>query len=318
MKKKMNSRKRPFLASWRSTLRRSLKRPALSRRSVWHALQTTVYMLVGTALAALGYALFQVPNSIVSGGLSGIAIMINHFTEWPVGLMYWVMNVPMLVLGFFQLGRWRFVVSTLIAATVFSALIDIFGGILPQMLVQFPLSHDVLLTSVYAGIIGGIGAGLVYRAGSTFGGTAIVGRVIQQRTGLPLSQVYAVTDGAIILTAGLIFGWEIAMYGFLVLFISGLAADYTLEGPSSTRTVTIITNKPEEMSAALIAETQRGVSFWEVTGGYTGMKRYMVMCTIYRPQVNTVKRVAARIEPEAFVTIGVSHQALGQGFKRLK
>ena len=190
--------------------------------------------------------------------------------------------------------------------------------VLPQVMVQFPLSHDVLLTSIYAGIIGGIGAGLVYRAGSTFGGTAIVGRVIQQRTGLPLSQVYAFTDGAIILTAGIIFGWEIAMYGFLVLVINGLAADYTLEGPSSTRTVTIITNKPEEMSAALIAETQRGVSFWEVTGGYTGMKRYMVMCTIYRPQVNTVKRVAARIEPEAFVTIGVSHQALGQGFKRLK
>ncbi len=295
------------------------KRPiSPTRRSIWHALQTTVYMLVGTGLAALGYALFQVPNNIVSGGLSGISIMINHFTGWPVGLMYWMMNVPMLVLGFFQLGRWRFVVSTLIAATIFSALVDIFAVVLPQVMVQFPLSQDVLLTSVYAGIIGGIGAGLVYRAGSTFGGTAIVGRVIQQRTGLPLSQVYAFTDGAIILTAGIIFGWEIAMYGFLVLVINGLAADYTLEGPSSTRTVTIITNKPEEMSAALIAETQRGVSYWEVTGGYTGLKRYMVMCTIYRPQVNTVKRVAARIEPEAFVTIGVSHQALGQGFKRLK
>lgn len=292
------------------------RRPSLA--TLWQAAQTTAYFLVGTSLAALGYALFQVPNNIVSGGISGIGIMINHYTGWPVGLMYWIMNVPLLVLGFFQLGRWRFVVSTLIASTIFASLIDIFAVFLPRILSEFPPSHDVLLTSIYAGIIGGIGAGLVYRAGSTFGGTAILGRVLQQKTGLPLSQVYAVTDGAIILSAGLLFGWEIAMYGFLVLFISGLAADYTLEGPSSTRTVTIVTNKPQEMSAALIAETQRGVSFWEVTGGYTGTKRYMVMCTIYRPQVNAVKRVAARIEPEAFVTIGVSHQALGQGFKPLK
>lgn len=286
-------------------------------RTFWPLLQTTLYLLLGTTLGALSYALFQVPFNIVSGGLSGIGIMIAHFTGWPVGLMYWLMNVPMLALGFYYLGRWRFVVSTLIAATIFSVMVDLFGLYLPQLMVQFPVTHDLLLSSLYSGIIGGIGAGLVYRAGSTFGGTAILGRVIQLRTGLPLSQVYAFTDGIIILVAGLIFGWEIAMYGFLVLVINGLAADYTLEGPSSTRTVTIVTNKPQEMVQALIEEVHRGVSYWPVTGGFTGEMRYMVMCTVYRPQVNLVKRVAADVEPEAFVTIGVSHQALGKGFKRL-
>ncbi|MEZ4646981.1 MAG: YitT family protein [Chloroflexota bacterium] len=295
---------------------RKEKRP-FRLRTLWPILQTTFYLIVGTTLAALGYALFQVPFHIVSGGLSGIGIMISHFTGWPVGLMYWIMNVPMLALGFYYLGRWRFVVSTLIAATVFSVMVDLFGVYLPLVMSQYPVTHDLLLASLYSGVIGGIGAGLVYRAGSTFGGTAILGRVIQQRTGLPLSQVYAFTDGAIIIVAGLIFGWEVAMYGFLVLVISGLAADYTLEGPSSTRTVTIITNKPQEMVQALIVEVHRGVSYWQVTGGYTGDLRYMVMCTVYRPQVNLVKRVAAEVEPEAFVTIGVSHQALGKGFKKL-
>ncbi|MCA9972959.1 MAG: YitT family protein [Anaerolineales bacterium] len=286
--------------------------------AVLRGVQTAVYLLFGTALAALGYALFQIPFNIVAGGLSGIGIMINHYTGWPVGLMYWIMNVPMLALGFYKLGRWRFVVSTLIAATLFAALVDLFGVILPPLLPEFPVTQDLLLASVYSGVVGGIGAGLVYRAGSTFGGTAIVGRVVQQRTGLPLSQIYLFTDGAVILAAGFIFGWEIALYGFLVLFIHGLASDYTLEGPSSTRTVTIITNRPVEMTQALIAEVHRGVSYWEVTGGFTGQTRYMVMCTVYRPQVNTVKRVAADVEPEAFVTIGVSHQALGKGFKPLK
>lgn len=280
-------------------------------------LQTTLLLLVGTTLGALGYALFQVPGNIVAGGLSGIAIMINEYTGWSVGLLYWVMNIPLLVLGFFQLGRWRFVLRTLIAATIFSVLVDLFGRYLPGMLEQFPITDDLLLTSLYAGIVGGIGGGLVYRAGSTFGGTAIIGRVVQQRTGLPLSQIYAFTDGFIIVAAGLIFGWEIALYGFLVLVINGLASDYTLEGPSSTRTVTIITNRPQAMVHGLLAEVHRGVSYWDVVGGYTGQKRTMVMCTIYRPQVDAVKRVAAAIDPDAFVTIGVSHQALGKGFKAL-
>jgi uncharacterized membrane-anchored protein YitT (DUF2179 family) len=277
----------------------------------------SIYLVLGTTLAALGYSLFQVPANIVSGGLSGISIMINEYTGWSVGLLYWIMNIPMLVLGFFQLGRWQFVFRTLIASTIFSVLVDVFGRFLPAMLPQFPLSNDLLLTSVYAGIIGGIGAGLVYRSGSTFGGTAIVGRVLQQRTGLPLSQVYAFTDGAIILAAGLIFGWEIALYGFLVLFINGMAADYTLEGPSSTRTVSIITNHPQEIAQALINELNRGVTYWEVTGGFTEQKHYMVMCTVYRPQVDAVKRITAAIDKHAFVTIGISHQALGVGFKRL-
>lgn len=289
-----------------------------SRRRVWHSGQVILYLLLGTTLAALGYALFQIPFNIVAGGLSGVGIILNYFTGWPVGLVYWLLNLPMLAVGFFYLGRWRFVISTLVASTLFAALIDLFGAVLPALLEQFPVTENVLLASLYSGVIGGIGTGFVYRAGSTFGSTGVIGRIIQQKTGLPLSQVYLFTDGAIILGAGFVFGWEIALYGFFVLFIHGLASDYTLEGPSSTRTVTIITNRPQEMADAIIQQVGRGASYWEVTGGYTGTLRYMVLCTIYRSQVNAVKRVAAQVEPEAFLTIGVSHQALGTGFKRLR
>ena len=146
------------------------------------------------------------------------------------------------------------------------------------------------------------------------GGTGIIGRIIQQKTGMPLSQIYLFTDGLIIFVMGVVFGWQIALYAFLVLFINGLASDYTLEGASSTRTVMIVTNAPHEISAMLMEQLHRGVTYWEVTGGYTGDTRYLVLCTIYRPQVNRVKRLVADTDPSAFLTIGLSHQAFGNGF----
>jgi len=287
-------------------------------RQVSRGLQTGLLLVIGATLAAFGYALFQVPFNIVAGGLSGISLVINHYTGWPIGLMYWLMNTPLLILGYYNLGRWRFVFRTLFAATVFSVATDVFIANLPQWMDTFPLTDDLLLSSIYGGIVGGISAGLVYRTGSTFGGTGIIGRVIQQRTGLPLSQAYLYTDGVIIAVAGLVFGWEIALYGVLVLFINGLATDYTMEGASSTRTATIVTNRPEEVSAALMAALDRGVSYWEVTGAYTKQRHYMLTVTIARSQVVDVKNVVAEIDREAFLTIGVSNRAMGRGFGALK
>lgn len=286
----------------------------LSKNQVLHELQSLIFMIIGVAAVALGYVLFQLPYNIAAGGVSGIAIIVSQFVDWPIGLLYWVLNIPMLALGFIYLGRWPFLLRTLIASTLFSIFTDIFNGWLPHVLSPYPVSNDLLLSTVYGGIIGGIGGGFIYRAGSTMGGTGVVGRIIQNKTGLPLSQSYLFTDGTIILVAALLFGWEIGMYALIMLVLNGLASDYVLEGPSSTRTATIVTNYPQEMVQALTDRLHRGVSYWEITGGYTGQKRYMVVSTIYRPQVNDVKRVVADVDPHAFLTIGVAHQAMGNGF----
>ena len=303
--KKQLSFKRAF-KQWR-------KRP-FSWAMFWYQIRLTIVMVVGACLAAFAYAMFQVPFNIVAGGVSGISIIVNHFVGWPVGLTFWLLNLPLLVVGFFYLGRWGFLFRTLIASTIFSIATDVFLLYMPQWLSQYPLTDDLLLNTIYGGIVGGIGGGLIYRAGGTMGGTGIIGRIIQKKTGQPLSQVYFYTDGFIILLAGLLFGWHIALYGFLMLFLNGLASDYTLEGPSSARTATIITNSPQAVIDELMVHLHRGVSFWEVTGGFTGQKRYLVLCTITRPQVGEMKQLVARVDPNAFVTIGVSHEAMGAGF----
>ena len=285
-----------------------------SRSKVWQEVKLFSILIVGAFIAALGYVVFQVPHHIVAGGLSGVSIIVNHFTGWPVGLFFWLMNVPLLILGFLELGRWRFLWRTLIAATIFSLGTDLLLSILPALTPQWPLTDDMLLNTIYGGILGGIGLGMVYRAGGTTGGTSILGRVLQKRTGRPLSEVYFYSDGIIILTSALVFGWEIALYGFLMLFIGGMASDYTLEGPSRTRTASIITNKPKEVAQAINSKLDRGTSHWAITGGYTGKQHTLVYCTITRPQVQELKRLIAEVDEDAFVTIAVGHQALGDGF----
>ena len=285
--------------------------------TLWHEIRRWLTMLIGITLGALGYVLFQVPFNLAAGGVSGIAIIINHFTGWSIGGMYLLMNVPLLILGYFYLGRWGFVLRTVICVVTFSALTDFFIAYLPSYLDHYPINDDILLNAIYAALIGGIGGGLVYQAGSTSGGTAILGRIIQMKTGIPLSQVYLYTDGVIVIAAGITFGWETAMYAMLTLFLSGVATDYTLEGPSSVRTATIITNNPTVVAQALMEGLGRGVSSWTVTGSYTGESHHLLLCTIYRPQVNDLKRIVAHVDRQAFVTIGVAHQALGSGFAPL-
>ena len=275
-------------------------------------------LLIGVVLAAFSYSLFQIPYNIAAGGVGGIAIVINNFTGWPIGVMILIFNLPLWVVGYYYLGRWRFLGRTIIAVVVFSACVDFFNVYLPTALETFPITDNILLSAIYGGIVGGVGGGLVYRGGGTMGGTSITGRIIQMKTGIPLSQVYFYTDGIIVLTAGVVFGWEVALYALLTLFLNGLASDYTLEGPSTIRTVTIITDLPGEVAQALVDRLDQGVSRWEITGGYTGQPHTMLMCTVHRPQVNNIKNLVAEIDPKAFVTVGNAHQALGAGFSPLK
>ena len=184
-----------------------------------------VLLLAGALISAAGFSLFQVPYNIAAGGVSGIAILINHFTGWPVSTLYLLMNVPLFVLGFFYLGRWRFFFSTALVVVIFSFATGWFNQNLPLLLATYPITDNVLLSAIWAGLVGGIGGGLVYWAGATLGGTAIVGRIIQVKTGLSLSQIYLFVDGAIVLAAGIIFGWETALYAMLTLLLSGLATD---------------------------------------------------------------------------------------------
>lgn len=266
---------------------------------------------VGAAVTALGYSLFQVPFDITAGGLSGLAIIINYFTDWPEGFLFFIMNIPLVLLGFFQLGRWRFILSVIVSLIVFSAAADFFIHAMPNILAQYPITDNVLLSALYAGIVFGVGNGLIFRAGGCFPGTTIVGRIIQEKTGFPLSQTFLFADSLIIVTAGIVFGWELAMLALISLFFSGFAADFIVEGASQVRSAMIITESPEILKSSLMEGLGKGITQWTVSGGYTNRERTLLYCIVHRSQVNDLKYIVSNHDSQAFVVIGVAHQAFG-------
>lgn len=285
-----------------------------SRARIKQEIMSFALLCTGVTITAFSYAAFQVPHDIAAGGISGLSLVVNHFTGWPIGVTYFVLNVPLFALGFFNLGRWSFLGKTVLGVALFSVLTDFFIFVLPTALAQYPVTDNVLLSAIYGGILGGVGGGLVYRSGASAGGTSILGRVIQVRTGVPLSQVFLVTDGIIVTLMGLTFGWEISLYALLMLFLWGMAADYVLEGPASVRTVTVVTERPQEVTVALREQLGRTVSHWPVTGGYSGETKHMLMCTVHRPQVSQVRKIVTAADPDAFLVVGDAHQAVGGGF----
>ena len=270
-------------------------------------LQNLLLLSMGSVLQAINVNLFLLPAKIAPGGVSGTAIIIHEFTGWSIGLMMLIMNIPLLILGFRDLGRFDFLSRTFFVVVLTSTLVDVFAKWLPET----GITDDLLLNSLYAAIVGGIGNGLVYRGRGTSGGTSILGRIVQLKTGIPISQVYLITDGVVVIVAGLVFGWERALYALITLFLWGVASDQVLEGPSVVRTVFIITDQPEITSQAVFERLGFGITAWPARGMFTESEHTVLFCTINRPDVPIFQQEVMAIDPNAFVVIGHGHQAIG-------
>lgn len=269
---------------------------------------------VGAIIGAIGVILFMAPFNIAPSGVSGLAVIANYQFGWPIGLLILIGNIPIQYIGYRMLGGWLIILRTVYVIVVYSLAIDLLTPYFPAQ----GVTDDLLLNAIFGGILGGISSGLVYRAGSTFGGTSTLALIVQQRTGLPLSTTFLYTDLGVIGLAGFVFGWEAALFAVIALFISGIATDYTLEGPSVIRTAVIITDQPEAVSQAILNELQRGVTAWDGRGMYTGQERGVLFVTIARPQVEALRTIVQQVDPGAFVVIGQGHVAYGQGFRYAK
>jgi len=264
-------------------------------------------LTIGALMLAFNVNFFLAPANIAPGGVSGTAIIINAFTGWPIGLVMLVLNIPLLALGFRHLGRYRFLVRTVYVVILYSLGVDALARWLPPE----GLTDDLMLNALYGGVLAGLGTGLIYRGRGTSGGTGIVGRVLQLRTGIPLSQVYMLTDGGVVLVAGLVFGWEMALYALITLFIWGVATDNVLEGPSVVRTALIVTDRPEDVAHTIFERLQLGITAWPARGMFTASKHTVLFCTLNRPDVNILRSVVTDVDPHAFIVIGHGHQAIG-------
>ena len=254
--------------------------------------------------------------------MSGIAQLINHFTDWPIGLIVLLGNIPLFLLGWRFLGGFKFAMRTAVAIITYSLFTDLLLRIpifvtYSQILIN-DLQGDIFLNSLYGAIISGIGYGLVYRARGTSGGSDILARILNNWRGISMTQSYLVVDTAVILSAGFVFGWKEALYAMIALYVSGLVAETVLEGGGTVRSALIITSKAEDVRKRVIDEMERGITYIEGRGGYTGSARPILYSVITRAEVAYLKAIVHETDPEAFMVIGVAHEALGEGFKPLK
>jgi len=282
-------------------------------RFSWSAGRDYIFITIGTLLQAIAIRLFLVPGHLVNGGISGLAQLINYYTNFPLGVMILIGNIPLLLLGWRHLGGRRFAIRTAYAVVTVSLFTDGLLLVLPHQ----GLSSDLVLNTLYGGVISGIGYGLVYRGHGTSGGTDILVRIINNWRNIPISQSYLITDSLIMLLGGLTYSWRNALYAIIMLFISGIAAEITTDGPNVVRTAIIITTYPDRVSQSILKDLERGVTAINVTGAYTGAQRAMLYCVITRAEVNVLKSLVLESDPGAFIVIGQAHEVLGEGFKPL-
>ncbi|MCY3979042.1 MAG: YitT family protein [Chloroflexi bacterium] len=275
------------------------------------------YLLIitGIVIGAISLTVFLQPLDIAPAGVAGASTLLNEVFDTPIGLVIFLLNIPIQLLGYFMLPNGaRVILRSVVIIMVFSVVVDNLGPRLPAT----GISDERMLNALFGGVTGGIGVGLVYRAGATFGGTSTLALILQRRFGFPMSTTFLCTDTLIIVAAGLVYGWEGALYAAVALFTAGLATDYVLEGPSVIRTAMIITDKPEDIAQRVFANLQRGATSWRIKGEYTGADRTMLYVTIARSQVRELKDEVAHADPKAFIVIGMGHAAYGAGFRRMR
>jgi len=265
-------------------------------------------LLIGSVLAAIGLEIFLVPNDIVDGGITGISIMASYLTKLPLGAFIFTLNIPFIVLGYYQIGK-TFVFSTLYSITILSIGVSILHPI-PG------LTHDILLAAVFGGIILGIGVGLVIRYGGSLDGTEMIAIVVTKRIGLSVGEVVMFINIFILSSAGLIFGWDRAMYSLIAYFIAFKVIDMTIQGLDESKALMIVTDKADELAEVLLARLGRGVTFLEGRGGYSGQSKGVLYSVINRLEIAKLKTIIDEIDENAFVTIHDVHEVFEGKLKK--
>jgi uncharacterized membrane-anchored protein YitT (DUF2179 family) len=288
-----------------------MKMPKVGMAEIKTTLIDFTGILVGSVILAVGMNMFMIPNMLAPGGVSGLAVVLYHLFRLPVGLTIILLNVPLFIAGYLVLGP-RVVVQSLLGTILFSIAIEVTTPFLPQA------TDDLLLASVYGGLIMGIGVGLVFRYRGSTGGTGLLSLILAKAKGISPGQAMLWGDLVVLAAAVFVFGSEAAMYAALALFVSVKVIDAILEGLGLAKSVIIITDSGEKINERLLYELGRGVTWLEGHGGYTRESREVLLCVITRQQTAQLKSIIHEVDPDAFVILGNATEVHGEGFRKMQ
>lgn len=266
----------------------------------------------GILLGAVALNMFLIPNRIAAGGLSGLATILYHVAGWDVGIVMFVVNLPLLLYGLRLFGR-GYILRTIYGAGLFSLFIDLSAPYIPVM------TQDVLLASLYGGILAGIGSGIVFRFRCNTAGTAMVAAILQKKCGISVGQALLIADGIVVILAGIVFASaELALYAAISIFITSKVVDLIQEGRLASKAFLIVTDEKERLSTQIGRQIERGVTIVEARGGYSGLDKGLLLCVVTTEQVSQLKELIEQYDPEAFVIVTDAYEVLGKGFADIR
>ena len=274
-------------------------------------LKDVLINVLGCALFGLGFSLFLEPNGLNAGGLSGLAMVLVHLTDFgTVGIVTALMNIPLFILAGMKIGK-KFFFGSFVGMIFSSLFIDLFARIPAPDL-------EPLICCLYGGVIGGVGLGFIFAAGVSTGGSDIIVRLLKLRwRNVPIGVINTCFDAGVAILTGLVF-WDIsvALYSGVAIFITGQVIDIVVYRFDYSKVAIIITNQYDAVAEAISNKLERGATFLHGEGTYSGKETKVVLTAVKRQQLAELKTLVVSVDPDAFIIVQEAHQVLGDGFAR--
>lgn len=265
------------------------------------------FLTLGAFVAGFALEGFLIPNRMIDGGIIGVSIMLSTITKANLGLLILFINAPFIFLALKKLGK-AFVIQTVYAISMLGLAVNIFH--------HRVATEDLLLATVFGGVVLGIGVGLVLRNNASMDGTEILAIRFAKKLGFSIGEVIMFFNVFIYTCAGFLYGWDRAMYSVLVYFIAYKVIDIVLEGINESKSVTIISDNAEEIGSEIIKKLDISVTYIDAQGGYTGAAKKMIYCVISRLELAKLKDLIRTIDPRAFLAIETVHEVDGVQIKK--
>ena len=267
-----------------------------------------IMVIIGAIIMALGLEQFLVPNKILDGGIVGISIIASHLFGIPLGVFIFILNIPFFFIGYKQIGK-TFALSTALGITVLS-----FATIMLHPVAAF--TDDLLLSTVFGGVILGTGVGIVIRYGGSLDGTEIMAILFNRKLPFSVGEIIMFFNILIFIVAGFVFNWEQTMYSMLAYFIAYKTIDIVIEGLEESKAIYIISDEYEEIGSAIMNRLGRGVTFLNGAGGYTGDPKNVICTVVTRLEESKLISIVEEKDPTAFLAIGNIAEVRGGRFKK--
>lgn len=270
-------------------------------------------MVLGSALVAAAFQFFTFPNSIVSGGVTGIAQIVHLLSNLPTGVLNIVLNIPLFIICWRHLGL-RVLVGALAVMIMVSVFIDLFS------LTGVAATDDPLLASVYGGVLNGAGYGLVYTTGVTGGGIDILAKLLRRKyPHINFGNFILGMNVIVVLTFAVLFHkYESCMYTMIEMFISSKVINLLLYGSNVSTVCYIISSVPAEISDAINREMHRGVTFLRGQGGWSGHDQPVILCVIKRPEIAQMRALVREVDEHAFFIVTEAKDVFGKNFENIR